>query len=69
LVKKTVKRYFSTKLKNVCFNLNGTVPVNRHVLETGEQHKDYKKAGPSICVPSFLSAAVPLSRRFCLLSC
>lgn len=49
--------------------MNGTVPVNRHVLETAEQQRDYKEAGPSICVPSFLSAGVPLSRRFCLLSC
>jgi hypothetical protein len=27
----------------------------RHVLEMGEQHGDYKEAGPSVCVPRVLS--------------
>lgn len=35
---------------------------NRHELEMGEQHGDYKEARLSICVPSCLSAGAPVKK-------
>jgi hypothetical protein len=54
------KHYSNNSIGKCSFNTNGTVLPKQARIGDGRttQHEDYKQAGPSICVPSFLSPGV-----------